>query len=414
MEIKEKIFDVYKIRNDFPCLKRKIRGKDLIYFDNAATTQRPKQVIEAIKEFYENYNANVHRGVHTLSYEASVKYEEAHQKVAEFIGAKGMEEIIFTRNASEALNLVAYSIGIHELEEGDEIITTLMEHHSNIVPWQMLRKVKKIKLHYVNVLKNGTLDLEHLEKLLNKKTKIVAFTLASNFLGTITPAKEIIKIIRNKSDAIIVCDGAQAVPHIKVNVKEIDCDFLAVSGHKMLGPTGTGFLYGKKHLLEKMEPFLYGGDMIFEVTTEGATWNELPWKFEAGTPNIAGGIGLSAAIDYLNEIGMENIENHEKELLEYALRRMREIEDIEIYGHKEQDALGLISFNIKGVHPHDIAGICDEEGIAIRSGHHCTQPLMRHFCIENSARASFYIYNTKEEIDVFIEVLKKIKKYFSK
>ncbi len=414
METKEKIFDVYKIREDFPCLKRKIRGKDLIYFDNAATTQRPKRVIEAVKEFYENYNANVHRGVHTLSYEASVKYEEAHQKVAEFISANSMQEIVFTRNASEALNLVAYSIGIHWLEEGDEVITTLMEHHSNIVPWQMLRKVKKIKLHYVNVLDDGTLDLEHLEKLLNNKTKIVTFTLASNFLGTITPAKEIVKIVRNKSDALIVCDGAQAVPHFKVNVKEIDCDFLAASGHKMAGPTGIGFLYGKKEILEKMEPFLYGGDMIFEVTTEGATWNELPWKFEAGTPDIAGGIGLSAAIDYINEVGIDNIEKHEKELTDYALSKMKEIEDIEIYGHKGQKALGIISFNIKGIHPHDIAGICDEEGIAIRSGHHCTQPLMRHFGIENSARASFYLYNTKEEIDKFVDVLKEVRKYFSR
>lgn len=404
--------DLTKIREDFPCLKRKIRGKDLIYFDNAATTQKPKSVIDAIKEFYENYNANVHRGVHTLSYEASLKYEEAHKEVAEFIGASSMEEIIFTRNATEALNLIAYSIGINKLEEDDKVITTLMEHHSNIVPWQFLRKIKKIKLEFVNVLPDGTLDLEHLEKLLNKKTKIVSFTLASNFLGTINPAEEIIKIVREKSDAIVICDGAQAVPHIKINVKELDMDFLAASGHKMLGPTGIGFLYGKKKILSEMEPFLYGGDMIFEVTTEGATWNQLPWKFEAGTPNIAGGIGLSKAISYIKEIGIENIERHENELTEYALSKMREIEGIEIYGHKGQKTLGIISFNIKGIHPHDIAGICDEEGIAIRSGHHCTQPLMRHFKIENSARVSFYLYNRKEEIDKFISVLDEIRKYF--
>ncbi len=414
MKTREKVFDVYKIREDFPFLKRKIRGKNLIYFDNAATTQKPRKVIDAIKEFYENYNANVHRGVHTLSYEASLKYEEAHTKVAEFISANSMQEIIFTRNASEAINLVAYSVGIHWLKEDDEVITTLMEHHSNIVPWQMLRKIKKIKLFYVNVLPDGTLDLEHLEKLLNKKTKIVSFTLASNFLGTVAPAKEIVKIVRNKSDALIVCDGAQAVPHLKVDVKEIGCDFLAASGHKMAAPTGIGFLYGKKELLKKMEPFLLGGDMIFEVTIEGATWNELPWKFEAGTPNIAGGIGLSAAIDYIREVGIDNIEEHERELTDYALSKMREIEDIEIYGHKGQKTLGIISFNIKGIHPHDIAGICDEEGIAIRSGHHCTQPLMRHFGIENSARASFYIYNTKEEIDKFVDVLKEVKKYFNR
>ncbi len=412
MKIKETFFDLTKIREDFPCLKRKIRGKNLIYFDNAATTQKPKRVIDAILEFYENYNANVHRGVHTLSYEASLKYEEAHIKVAEFIGASSMEEIIFTRNATEALNLCAYSIGIHELEEGDEVITTLMEHHSNIVPWQMLRKLKKIKLHYVNVLPDGTFDLEHLKKLLNKKTKIVTFTLASNFLGTVNPAEEIIKTIRENSNAIVICDGAQAVPHIKINVKEFDIDFLAASGHKMLGPTGIGFLYGKKKFLSKMEPFLYGGDMIFEVTTEGATWNELPWKYEAGTPDIAGGIGLSAAISYLKEIGIENIEKHENELTEYALSKIREIEGLEIYGHKGQKTLGIISFNIKGIHPHDIAGICDEEGIAIRSGHHCTQPLMRHFKIENSARVSFYLYNTKEEIDKFISILEEIRKYF--
>ncbi|MEN3046661.1 MAG: cysteine desulfurase [Candidatus Hydrothermales bacterium] len=414
MRTVELTFNVEKIREDFPCLKRKIRGKNLIYFDNAATTQKPKRVIDAIVEFYSSYNANVHRGVHTLSYEASTKYEEAHKKAASFIGASSMEEIIFTRNATEALNLVAYSYGLRELKEGDEVITTIMEHHSNIVPWQMLRRFNKVKLHYVNVLDDGTLDLDHLRKLVNKKTKIVTFTLASNFLGTCNPASEIVKIARERSDAIIVCDGAQAVPHMKVNVKEIDCDFLAVSGHKMLGPTGIGFLYGKKKLLSKMEPFLYGGDMIFEVTTEGATWNNLPWKYEAGTPNIAGGIGLLAAISYLEEIGMENIESHERNLKEYALKKMRETEDIEIYGHKTEDALGIISFNLKGIHPHDVAGICDEEGIAIRSGHHCTQPLMRFFKIENSARVSFYLYNTKEEIDKFIDVLREIKKYFKK
>jgi len=397
------------IKDDFPIFRRRVNGKELIYFDNAATTQRPLQVISRIRDYYENMNANIHRAVHTLSYEATVLYEEAHKKVAKFINARSMREIVFTRNATEAINLVAYGWGLWTLKEGDEVIISIMEHHSNIVPWQMLRRLKGIRLNYIPVDDNGDLRLDEYRRMLNGRTKLVAITHCSNVLGTINPVKEMVSMAK-EFGAITLVDAAQSVPHIPVDVQEIQCDFLVASGHKMLGPTGTGFLYGKEDLLTQMEPFNYGGDMIDRVTMENATWNELPWKYEAGTPNISGGIGLGAAIDYLLDLGMENVFRHELELTDYALNSLREIHGLKIYGHQDtRNRLGVISFNIEGIHPHDIAGFLDEEGIAVRSGHHCAQPLMNQLGMDNAVRVSFYIYNTISEIDKFLSVLKRIK-----
>jgi cysteine desulfurase / selenocysteine lyase len=404
--------DLEKIRSDFPILKRIVNGNPIIYFDNAATTQRPQQVIDAVKNFYEKMNANIHRAVHTLSYEATIAYEEAHKKVAKFINAKSWREIIFTRNATEAVNLVAYAWGLQNLNEDDEIVITIMEHHSNIVPWQFLKKIKGVKLKFVDITDEGYLKVEEFEKLITEKTKLVGVVHASNVLGTINPVKEITQIAKSRGCYVLI-DGAQSTPHIKVDVQDIGCDFFVASGHKMLGPTGIGFLYARREILEEMNPFLYGGDMISTVTTEGATWNELPWKFEAGTPNVAGGIGLGAAVDYLQNIGMDKVFEHEKELLNYAFEKMREIPDIEIYGPRK-DRLGVISFNIKGIHPHDVAGVLDQNGIAVRSGNHCTQPLLARLGVENTVRASFYIYNTFDEIDKFVEALKKAVKIFKR
>ncbi|MGH7808093.1 MAG: cysteine desulfurase [Thermodesulfobacteriota bacterium] len=401
----------YEIRNDFPILERKIRGKPLIYLDNAATTQKPISVIEAEKRFYEETNANIHRAVHTLSYESTVLYQDSHKKIANFIGAASWREIIFTRNATESINLVAYGWGLHNLKEGDEVLITIMEHHSNIVPWQMVRNSRGIKLRFLDVDDAGRLKLDELPKLLSERTKLVGIIHASNVLGTVNPLEEIIKEAK-KVGALVLVDAAQSVPHFPLDVNQIGCDFLVASGHKMLAPTGTGFLYGRRELLDQMEPFLYGGDMIETVTMEKATWNELPWKYEAGTPNIAGGIGLGAAVDYLHRLGMEKIIAHERELVIYALESLSDFPWIDIYGPKDGERVGVISFNIRGVHPHDVAGILDEEGIAVRSGHHCAQPLMRRLGIENAVRVSFYLYNTKEEIDKLTEVLREAKRLF--
>ncbi|HDJ96676.1 MAG TPA: cysteine desulfurase [Candidatus Aenigmarchaeota archaeon] len=401
--------NVNKIREDFPILRRKINGKPLIYFDNTATSQKPIQVINVIKEFYEQHNANIHRGVHTLSQEASEMYEEAHNKVAKFINARRMEEIIFVRNATEAINLVAYSWGMNNLKEGDEIVVTVMEHHSNIIPWQFLEKKKGIILKFVDINNDGTLKMEEYEKLITERTKLVTVTHVSNVLGTINDVAKIGKLA-HEVGALFLVDGAQSVPHMPVDVRKIDADFLAFSGHKMLAPTGIGVLYGKEELLQRMEPFLGGGDMIHEVWLHKATYNTLPWKFEAGTANIAGGVGLAAAVDYLEKIGMENVREHEKELTEYALKKMK-IENIDIYGPLDVKIRGgVISFNVKDLSPHDVAALLDEHGIAVRSGHHCAQPLMRRLGVKGTARASFYIYNTKEEIDIFVETLEKIVK----
>ena len=397
-----------EIRKDFPILSRKVHGKKLVYLDNAATTQKPKQVIEAITDYYENYNSNVHRAVHKLSEEATVAYDEAHEKTAEFINAESYEEIVFTKNTTESLNIVANHFS-KKLGKDDEIVLSQMEHHSNLVPWLNVAKLTGAKIKYAEIDSNGELNLQQFQKIITDKTKVVAVTHASNVLGTINPVEEITKIAHSKG-AIVVIDGAQSVPHMPVDVKKIGCDFLAFSAHKMLGPSGIGVLYGKKNLLEKMEPLMFGGDMIKEVTFEKASWNDLPWKFEAGTPNMAGAVGLSAALDYLNQFGMENVREHELMLTKYAMKKLSEIEGIEIYGPAAGQKTGVISFNMKGVHPHDVSSILDTEGIAVRGGHHCAMPLMRLLGIQGSARASFYLYNTKGEVDALIKALDKVRR----
>jgi len=397
--------DVDRIRKDFPILDREINGYKLIYLDNAATSQRPLQVARAVYDFYIKHNANIHRGLHTLSEEATEMYEEAHRVVKDFINARSWKEIIFTRNTTEAINLVAYSYGFYKFQPRDEIIITLMEHHSNMVPWQMLRDLRGIKLHYIKLRPNGTLDMEHYRSLLSSKTRLVSVAHVSNVLGVINPVKEIIRLAR-EAGALVLIDAAQSAPHMKLDVQEIDCDFMAFSGHKMLGPTGIGVLYGKKELLEEMEPFLRGGDMIKQVKIEGASWNNLPWKFEAGTSNIAGGIGLKAAIEYLQNIGMDCIFQHEKALAKYTIEKLKEIEEVKLFGPEER--IGVISFIVDGLSP-DLIGIAmNEKGIAIRTGCHCAQPLHEFFGIRGTARASFYLYNTLEEADKFIERLKEI------
>ena len=406
-----KMLNTEKIRQDFPILNRKIHGKPLVYLDNAATSQKPKQVIEAISHYYSYYNANIHRGLHKLSEEATLAYENSHKKAADFINADEMEEIIFTKNTTESINLLAYSL-TSKLNKGDEIVLTQMEHHSNLVPWQQLAKQRGFTLKFIEINNEGILDTESIQNSITDKTKIVSVTHISNVLGTINPIKEISKIARSKR-AIFVVDGAQSVPHININVKDLDCDFLAFSSHKMLGPTGIGVLYGKKELLEEMQPFLYGGDMIREVKFEDTTFNDLPWKFEAGTSNIADGIALSTAIDYLTKMGMDKIEAHDKELTKYALEKLSEINNVAIYGPKTNDRGALISFNINGVHAHDVAQVLDSEGIAIRGGHHCCMPLMKLLGVAGTARASFYLYNTFEEIDKLVDGVKKVKKIFN-
>jgi cysteine desulfurase/selenocysteine lyase len=408
------MLDPYKIREDFPILKRKINNHPLIYFDNAATSQKPKQVIEAIKSFYENHNANVHRAVHTLSQEASELYEKAHEEVANFINANGMEEIVFVRGTTEAINMIAYAWGLRSLKKNDEVIVSLMEHHSNIVPWELLSKINGFNIKYARLNEDGTLNYEDLENKISNKTKIVCVSHVSNFDGVVNDVKRVAKIA-HEHGALALIDGAQSVPHLPVNVKDLDVDFLAFSGHKMLGPTGIGVLFGKQEILEEMEPFQGGGEMIREVSFNhmtqrcSITWNDLPWKFEAGTPNISGGIGLMEAIKYLTKIGMENIKAHECALTEYAMQRMQEYSKVKVYGPKDASIkCGIIPFTVDGLSSHDIALFLDNYGIMIRSGFHCAQPLHDIFKLKSSARASFYIYNTREEIDTFVEVLKEI------
>lgn len=403
--------DISQIRNDFPILDKEVNGSRLVYLDNAATTQRPDNVIEAVKNFCEETNSNIHRGVHTLSYNATRLYEEAHEKVADFVGAESWKEIIFTRNATEAINLVAYGWGLHNLEKGDEIVITITEHHSNIVPWQMLRDLKGVTLKYLDVDDEGNLITDNLEEIITNNTKLVCINHISNVLGTINPVKEVTRAARN-AGAIVLVDGAQSAPHYPVNVNDLDCDFFAASGHKMLAPFGIGFLYGRSELLESMQPFNYGGDMIETVTMEESTWNELPWKFEAGTPNVSGGVGLGAAVDYLNSLGMSEIAEYEHELTKYAASSLGELPFIQLYGPPGDQKIGVYSFNVEGVHPHDVAWILDENGIAVRSGHHCAQPLMRRLGIKNAVRASFYFYNTFDEIDRLVDALYQVKKTF--
>jgi len=409
------MFSIEAIRKDFPILSSKMNGKQLVYLDNAATTQKPKQVIKAIEDYYKKYNANIHRGIYRLAEEATAMYEESKQKVANFIGANGIEEIVYTRNATESLNLVAIAWGEANIEKGDHILISEMEHHSNMVPWQLLAKRKGAYLDYIKINDDTSLNMQSLKEELEKKPKIVSLTHVSNVTGTINDIKEVAKLV-HEAGALFLVDGAQSVPHMKINVKDLGCDMLAFSGHKMLGPTGIGVLYAKKEILEAMPPFLGGGDMIKAVSYQSAIWNDLPWKFEAGTSNIEGGIGLGAAIDYVNKIGIEEINKHEKELTRYALERIREIKNVDIFGYGYENLekrAAVISFSIKGVHPHDIAQVFDKEGIAIRAGHHCAMPLVKRLVSNGSvARMSFYLYNTKEEIDKAIDAIIKVKKLF--
>ncbi len=402
--------DVYKIRKDYPELSIKENGKPIIYFDNAATSLRPVSVIDTVKKFYTSQNANIHRGVHKLSIEATKLYEAAHKKVSSFINAKGIKEIVFTRNTTESINLVVHSLlSSNYFKKGDRIVISLMEHHSNMVPFQYVRDKIGVELKCIPIDSSGNLIMEEAEKLINGgNTKFVSITQASNVLGTVNDVKTIGKLAHAKG-ALFCVDGAQSVPHIKVDVQDINCDFLAFSGHKMLGPTGIGVLYAKEDILNNMEPFIRGGDMISIVTTEKATWNELPWKFEAGTSNIAGGIGLGAAVDYLSAIGMEQIEKHEEELVGYALEQLSRLKFVKIYGPPKR--IGVIAFNIstgKGFMRSDIMGsILDKEGIVVRTGCHCAQPLHQFYDVSGTVRASFYLYNTLEEIDKFLSVIRK-------
>ncbi|MED3662369.1 cysteine desulfurase [Ureibacillus sp. FSL K6-8385] len=400
-------------RKDFPILNQEVNGHPLVYLDSAATSQKPVQVLEVVRKYYDFDNANVHRGVHTLGNRATDAYEGAREKVRKFINAKSTKEIIYTRGTTTSINTVASSYGRQNIQEGDEIVITYMEHHSNLIPWQQLAKEKKAVLKYIDLEEDGTISLETVKKTVTPKTKIVAMTMASNVLGTINPIKEV-AAIAHENGAVMVVDAAQAAPHMKIDVQDLDCDFLAFSGHKMCAPTGIGILYGKQELLEKTEPIEFGGEMIDFVDLYDSTWKELPWKFEGGTPNIAGAIGLGAAIDYLTNIGMERIRQHEHDLVAYALSEMEKIEGIHIYGPKDPDKrCGLITFNLDGVHPHDLATVLDMRGIAIRAGHHCAQPLMKWLNVSATARASFYLYNNKEDIDALVEGLRAAKEYFN-
>jgi cysteine desulfurase / selenocysteine lyase len=404
------VFDVWKIREDFPILKQQVHGKPLVYLDNAATSQKPQVVIDTLNRYYSEENANIHRGVHYLSEKATQEYEDARVKVQRFINAASEREIIFVRSVTEAINLVAHCYGRKYIRAGDEIIISAMEHHSNIVPWQILCEEKGAVLRVVPINDRGEFLLDAYEKLLNPNTKLVAVTHVSNSLGSINPVRQIIEMAHRR-DVPVLIDGAQGVPHFRVDVRELDCDFYGFSGHKLFGPTGIGVLYGKAHLLEAMPPYQGGGSMIRSVTFEKTTYAPLPAKYEAGTPDIAGAVGLGAAIDYLESIGMEAINEYEQSLLDYAMEAVGAIPGVRIYGTAEEKA-SVICFSIEGVHPHDIGTILDQEGIAIRTGHHCAQPVMDRFGVPAMSRASMAFYNTKEEIDALVAGIQKVKEVF--
>lgn len=399
-----------EIRKYFPILDQEVNNHPLVYLDSSATAQKPIQVIEAVDKYYREYNSNVHRGVHTLGSRATDAYEGAREKVRSFINAKETAEIVFTRGTTTALNLVAQGYARAFLKEGDEIVTTQAEHHSNFIPWQQMAKKTGATFKFIPLNEDGTISIEAVKETITPNTKIVAIRHVSNVLGDTTPIKEIAKIAHDNG-AILVVDGAQSAPHKKVDVQDLDCDFFTFSGHKMCAPTGIGVLYGKRALLEKMEPMEYGGEMIDFVELHDSTWKELPWKFEGGTPIIAGAIGLGAAVDFLQEVGLENIEQFEKQLVKYAIEEMKQIDGITIYG-PTVDRTSMITFNLNDVHPHDLATVLDSQGIAIRAGHHCAQTLMRFFKATATARASFYLYSTEEEVDRLIAGLKKAKEYF--
>ncbi|MGE3856649.1 MAG: aminotransferase class V-fold PLP-dependent enzyme [Dehalococcoidia bacterium] len=406
-------FDITRIRRDFPILKREVAsGVPLVYLDNAATSQKPVQVIAELTRFYRDHNANIHRGVHTLSVESTELYEAARSKVAAFIGAGDSREVIFTRNTTESINLVAHGWGRKFLQAGDEVVVSEIEHHSNIVPWQMLRDERGIVLKYIPMLPDGTLDLEVARQLIGPKTKLLSITAMSNALGTIVPLQELIPLAKAQG-ALVLVDGAQSVPHMAVDVRTLGADFLAFSGHKMLGPTGIGVLWSRLPILESMDPFLGGGDMILTVSMERSTWADVPAKFEAGTPNIADAIGLGAAVDYLSALGMDEVRRHELEITEYALRRLSDVPGVSIYGPAEaSERGGVVSFELEGVHPHDIGQFLDTRGVAIRTGHHCAQPVMAALDIPATARASFYIYNTTAEVDELASALEATSAFF--
>jgi len=407
------ILDVPDIRADFPILEREFGGEQLVYLDNAATSQTPESVIESMNDYYRRTNANVHRGLHQLSQEASIAYEEAHDRLAEFVGASGgREEMIFTQNTTAAENLVAYSWGLNELGPGDEVVTTEMEHHASLVTWQQIAKRTGAEVKYIRVDEAGRLDMDHAKELITDDTGMVSVVHVSNTLGTKNPVGALAEVAHDH-DAYIFVDGAQSVPTMPVDVEEIGADFYAFSGHKMVGPTGIGGLYGRTELLEEMEPFFYGGGMIRKVTYEDSTWGELPWKFEAGTPPIAEAVGLAEAADYLDDIGMDRIERHENQLAQYALDRFAEFDDVEVYGPPAgEERGGLVSFNVESVHAHDLSEVLNDSAVAVRAGDHCTQPLHDELGIAASTRASFYIYNTTEEIDALIGAIDDARQLF--
>ena len=406
------MMDTQKIRRDFPVLDREVApGKKLIYLDSAATSQKPEKVLKTMDQYYRLNNANIHRGIHRLAEEATGAYEEARQKIARFINARSNHEIIYTRNATESINLVAYSWGRENLKAGDLIVLTEMEHHSNLVPWYILTKEKGLNIKFVEVTPDGLLNIDQYRSLLEEKPKLVAFTQMSNVLGTINPAQMMIKMA-HEVDALVLLDGAQSVPHFKVDVQTLDVDWMAFSGHKMCGPTGIGVLYGKEKLLDSMPPFLGGGDMIRKVEFGSYTPNDLPYKFEAGTPAIAEAIGLGAAVDYLESIGMNNIVAHEKQLITYALNMLEDIPGVRVIGPTADKKGGVASFVVDGIHPHDVAQVLDSEGIAVRAGHHCAMPLHQKLNLPATSRASFYLYNTEEEINGLINGIKKVQKVF--
>ncbi len=406
-------FPTEKIRSDFPILKRKIGSKALVYLDNAASSQKPKQVIEAMDAFYQSSYANIHRGIYTIAEEATELYENARKSVARFLNAASESEIVFTRGTTEGINLVRFAWGRKNIEEGDEILLTEMEHHSNLVPWQLLAQEKGATLKFIPFDAQGRLQLDRLDSLLTPKTKLAACAFASNTFGTINPVEKIIAAAHAKGIPVLL-DAAQAVPHFKIDLQKLDCDFLAFSSHKMLGPTGIGVLYGKKRHLEKMDPFLGGGEMIKKVEWDHATWNDIPWKFEAGTQSIAEAVGLHAAIQYLNHVELDKIFEHDQSLVRYCMERLPEIDGLTMYGPPAHERTGLIAFSIRDIHPHDIAAVLDRNGICVRAGHHCTQPLHRKLGLEATVRASFYLYNTKEEVDLLVDGLKDTVKLFRK
>ncbi|MDE2860271.1 MAG: cysteine desulfurase [Chloroflexota bacterium] len=408
--------DVKAVRKDFPILSREVYGKPLVYLDNAATSQKPAQVIQALVDYYESYNSNIHRGVHALSMEATDRYEESRRKFAAFIGAPSTTGVVLVRNTTEAINLVAQTWARRNLGPGDEILTTHMEHHSNLVPWQQVAQERGASLRFIPLTHEQALDLTNLDSLLTPRTKLLTLNHMSNVLGTINPVKELTEAA-HRAGARVLIDGAQSVPHLKTDVTDLDCDFLAFSGHKMMGPTGIGVLYVKQEVIEDMDPFLHGGEMVLQVWDDRATWNDLPMRFEAGTPNIADTIALGAAVDYLESLGMDNVREHEVAITEYALNAFRELEESEevrVYGPRDVTQRGgIVSFYSEAVHPHDLGTMLDREGIAIRTGHHCAMPLMGRLAVPATARASFYVYNTEEEVDLLVAAVRESIRYFS-